>query len=57
MFLVSALLGGSPGEFDGDAPVEVEIGPRDMRIGQAGSSAPSTWASGPAPSPPDSCKD
>ncbi len=33
MFLVSALLGGSPGEFDGGTPVEVEIGRRETRIG------------------------
>ena len=32
MFLVSALLGGSPTEFDGDTPVEVEIGRRETRI-------------------------
>ena len=34
MFLVSATLGGSPSEFDEEAPVEVEIGRRDMRIGE-----------------------
>ena len=34
MFLVSAALGGSPTEFDGEAPVEVEIGRRDLRIGE-----------------------
>ena len=34
MFLVSAALGGSPTEFDEEAPVEVEIGRRDMRIGE-----------------------
>ena len=33
MFLVSAALGGSPGEFDGDAPIEIEMGRRDMRVG------------------------
>ena len=33
MFLVSAALGGSPAEFDGEAPVEVEINRRDMRVG------------------------
>ena len=33
MFLVSALLGGSPGEFDGDAQVEVEVNRREMRVG------------------------
>ncbi len=33
MFLVSAALGGSPGEFDGDAPVEIEMGRREMRVG------------------------
>ncbi len=33
MFFVSAALGGSPAEFDEDAPVEVAIGRRDMRIG------------------------
>ncbi len=33
MFLVSAALGGSPGEFDGDAAVEVEVNRRDMRVG------------------------
>ena len=31
MFLVSAALGGSPTEFDEEAPVEVEIGRRDCR--------------------------
>ena len=34
MFLVSAALGGSPTEFDEEAPVEVERGRRDMRIGE-----------------------
>ena len=34
MFLVSAALGGSPSEFDDEAPVEVEINRRDMRIGK-----------------------
>ena len=33
MFLVSAFRGGSPGEFDGDAPLSVEVNRRDMRIG------------------------
>ncbi len=33
MFLVAAALGGSPAEMDEDAPVEVEMGRRDMRIG------------------------
>ncbi len=33
MFLVSALLGGSPGEYDGDETVEVEMGRREMRVG------------------------
>ena len=33
MFFVSAALGGSPAEFDEDAPVEVEVGRRDVRIG------------------------
>ena len=33
MFLVSAALGGSPGEFDGDETVEVEMGRREMRVG------------------------
>ena len=33
MFFVSAALGGSPAEFNEDAPVEVAIGRRDMRIG------------------------
>ena len=33
MFLVSAALGGSPSEFDEETPVEVEIGRRDMRVG------------------------
>ena len=33
MFLVSAALGGSPAEFDEETPVEVEIGRRDMRVG------------------------
>ena len=33
MFLVSASLGGSPAELDEDAPVEVEVSRRDMRIG------------------------
>ena len=33
MFLVSAALGTTPGEFDADTPVEVEIGRREMRIG------------------------
>ena len=33
MMLVSAALGGSPSEFDEEAPVEVEIKRRDMRVG------------------------
>ena len=33
MLLVSATMGGSPTEFDEEAPVEVETGRRDMRIG------------------------
>ncbi len=33
MFLVSAVLGGSPAEFDEEKPVEVEIGRRDLRVG------------------------
>ena len=33
MLLVSATLGGSPTEFDEEAPVEVEIGRRDIRVG------------------------
>ncbi len=33
MFLVSAGLGTTPGEFDADTPVEVEMGRREMRIG------------------------
>ena len=34
MFFVAAALGGSPSELDEEAPVEVEIGRRDMRIGE-----------------------
>ncbi len=33
MFLVSAALGGSPSDFDEDATVEVEMGRRDVRVG------------------------
>ena len=33
MFLVAATLGGSPSEFDEETPVEVEIGRRDVRVG------------------------
>ena len=33
LFLVSAALGGSPTEFDGDATFEVEINRRDIRVG------------------------
>ena len=33
MFLAAAALGGSPTEFDEEAPVEVEMGRRDMRVG------------------------
>ena len=33
MFLVSAALGGTPGEFDAETEVEVEINRRDMRVG------------------------
>ena len=33
MFLVAAALGGSPSEFDEESPVEVEIGRRDVRVG------------------------
>ena len=33
MFLVAAALGGSPSEFDEETPIEVEIGRRDMRVG------------------------
>ena len=34
MFLVSAALGGTPGEYDGETEAEVEIGRRDMRVGE-----------------------
>ena len=33
MFFVSAAAGGSPAEFDGEKPVEVEVNRRDMRVG------------------------
>ena len=33
MFLVAAALGGSPSEYDEESPVEVEIGRRDVRVG------------------------
>ena len=33
MLLVSAALGGTPGEFDEETPVEVEMGRRDVRVG------------------------
>ena len=33
MFLVAAALGGSPSEFDEETPVDVEIGHRDVRVG------------------------
>ena len=33
MFLVAAALGGSPSEFEEETPIEVEIGRRDMRVG------------------------
>ncbi len=33
MFLVAATLSGSPSEFDEESPVEVEIGRRDVRVG------------------------
>ena len=33
MFFVSATLGGSPSEYDEESPVEVEIGRRDVRVG------------------------
>ncbi len=33
MFLVSAALGGSPAEFDGETTVEVEVRRREMRVG------------------------
>ena len=33
MFFVSATLGGSPAAYDEESPVEVEIGRRDMRVG------------------------
>ena len=33
MFLVSAALGGSPSDFDEETPVEVEMGRRDVRVG------------------------
>ena len=35
MMLVSAALGGSPSEFDEDAPVEVEVNRRDVRVGES----------------------
>ena len=35
MFLVSAALGGSPSEFDGETPVEAEINRREMRVGES----------------------
>ena len=34
MLVVSAALGGSPAEFDEETPVEVEIGRRDVRVGE-----------------------
>ena len=34
MFLVSAALGGTPSEFDEDAPVEVQVNRRDIRVGE-----------------------
>ena len=34
MFMVSAALGGTPGEYDGETEVEVEIGRRDVRVGE-----------------------
>ena len=33
MFLVSAALGGTPGEYDGETEVEVETGRREVRVG------------------------
>ncbi len=33
MFLVSAALGGAPAEYDGETPVEVQIGRREVRVG------------------------
>ena len=33
MFLVSAALGGTPGDFDEETPVEVEMGRREVRVG------------------------
>ena len=33
MFLVSAALGGTPGEFDGETEVEVEVNRREARVG------------------------
>ena len=33
MFLVSAALGATPGEFDGEAPAKVEINRREVRVG------------------------
>ena len=33
MFLASAALGGTPGEFDAETPAEVEINRRDVRVG------------------------
>ena len=56
MFFVSAALGGSPAEFDEDAPVEVAIGRRDVRIGGTALRARSTWASGPGRWPPASSR-
>ena len=56
MFLVAATLGGSPSEFDEETPVEVEIRTAATRASETGWSAPSTWASGPAPWPPASSR-
>ena len=56
MFLVSSALGGSPSEFDPDKEIEVEVNRRDVRIGETASSDRCTWADGPGPWPPDSCK-
>ena len=49
MSFVSAALGGSPVEFDGDTTVDVEINRRSIRVGASLIRSLHTWAGGPAP--------
>ena len=57
MFLVSAALGGSPSDVDESEEIEPSRSTGATCVSETAWSAPSTWAAGPGPWPPASCKD